>query len=65
MAVSVQLYGSESRITKQRNENNIQSAELRFLRRVKGWTISDQIRSENMQEELNVYDLNEKIENTG
>ena len=62
MAVPVLLYGSESWITKQRDKSNIQSAELRFLRRVKGCTRKDRKTNEDMWEESNIYNLNEKTE---
>ena len=42
--------------------DSIQSAELRFIRRVTGRTRRDYIRNEDILEELNMNNLNEKIE---
>ena len=45
MSVPVLLYGNQSWISTQRDKSNIQSAELRFLRRVKGCTRRSHIRN--------------------
>ena len=39
-----------------------QSAGLKFLRRIKRCTRRDHTRNEDIREELNMYNLNEKIE---
>lgn len=63
MAVPALLYGSESWITTTKHESKIQAAEMKFLRRVKGCTRMDQIRNEDIREELQIYSIKEKITN--
>lgn len=62
MAVPVLMFGSESWILQERDRSKIQSAEMKFLRRVKGCTKMDQIRNEDIREELNIYSIHEKLE---
>ena len=62
MAVPLILYGSESWIERKRDKSNIQSAEMRFLRTVKGCTRRDHIKNDDIREELGIFNLNEKIE---
>ncbi|KAF6206398.1 hypothetical protein GE061_017631 [Apolygus lucorum] len=61
MATPVLSYGSESWTITQRDKQKIQTVEMKFLRRVKGCTLRDQIRNEHIREELGVYSVNEKI----
>jgi hypothetical protein len=46
MAISSLLYGSEGWILRHKDESGIQSAEMKFLRAVKGCTRLDHIRKE-------------------
>ncbi|KAJ4428996.1 hypothetical protein ANN_25992 [Periplaneta americana] len=62
MAVPVLTYGSKSWIIKERDKSKLQAAEMRFLRRVKGCTRRDLIRNEDIRKELNIYNINEKVE---
>ncbi|KAJ4432143.1 hypothetical protein ANN_20759, partial [Periplaneta americana] len=62
MAVPVLTYGSESWIIKERDKSKLQAAEMRFLRRVKGCTRRDLIRNEDIRKELDIYNINEKVE---
>ena len=62
MAVPVLTYSSESWIVKESDRSKIQTAEMRFLRKVKGCTRRDQIRNDVIREELNIYSVNEKVE---
>lgn len=62
MAVPVLTYGSESWIIKERDKSKLQAAEMRFLRRVKGCTRRDLIRNEDIRKELNIYNINDKVE---
>jgi hypothetical protein len=41
--------------------NKIQTAEMRFLRKVKGGTRLNKIRNEDIRAELNVYSINERF----
>jgi hypothetical protein len=61
MAVPVLLYGSETRTPRKRDCNRIQVAEMRYLRTVKGCTRLDQIRNEDIRNELGISPLSEKI----
>jgi len=40
----------------------IQAAEMRFLRRVKGCTRADRIRNVDIRAELNIYSINNRLE---
>jgi len=46
------LYGSETRVTTQRDMTGLEAAEIRFLRSVTGYTRLDKIRSEDIRQEL-------------
>jgi len=61
MAVPSLMFGSETWVDTKRNQSKIQSAEIKFLRRVKGCTILDQIRNDDIREELTIFNLNLKI----
>lgn len=62
MAVPILTYGSESWIMNARNKSNIQAAEMRFLRSVKGCTRTDRLRNVEIREELEIFNVNDKIE---
>ncbi|MFP3020755.1 MAG: hypothetical protein ACEY3F_05440, partial [Wolbachia sp.] len=55
MAVLVLTYDSETCITTRRDEQRIQTSEMKFLRRTTGCSIRDQIRNEYTRDELNIY----------
>jgi hypothetical protein len=61
MAVPVLLYGSETWTLRERDWNRIQAAEMKYLRTVKGCTGLDQIRNEDIRNELGISPLSEKI----
>jgi hypothetical protein len=61
MAVPVPLYGSETWTLRQRDWNRIQAAETKYIRTVKGCTRLDQIRNEDIRNELEISPLSEKI----
>jgi hypothetical protein len=48
------LYGSETWTTTKRDVNRLEAAEMRFLRRVKGYTRLDIIRSEVIRKDLEI-----------
>jgi hypothetical protein len=54
MAIPSLLYGSEGWILGCKDESSKQSAEMKFLRAVKGCTRLDHIRNEKIREELGV-----------
>jgi hypothetical protein len=62
MAVPVLSYGSESCVISKKDNDKIQAAEMRFLRRVKGCTRADRIRNIDIRAELNIYNINNRSE---
>jgi hypothetical protein len=50
-------YGSEIRASKQREWNIIQTAEIKYLRTVKGCTGTDHLRNEDIRNELGIFPL--------
>jgi hypothetical protein len=60
MAVPVLLYGSETWTLRNRDWNIIQAAEMKYVRTVKGCTRLDQIRKEDIRNELGISPLSEK-----
>jgi hypothetical protein len=52
MAVPVLMYGSEASTIKKKDISRIQSAEMKFLRSIKGCTRMDHIRNEEIRTEL-------------
>lgn len=61
MATPTLMYGRYTWIITRKNESEIQSAETRFLRRVKTCTRRDLRRNEYAHHEVNLYAINEKI----
>jgi hypothetical protein len=56
MAVPTLTYGSEIwTITKKKQEEKIETAEIKFLKRVAGYRRKDQIRNTEIREELNIF----------
>ena len=62
MAEPVLSYGSELWTVTKRQESRIQASEMKFLRQVKGCTRRDCIRNEDIRRELNVYNMNERLQ---
>jgi len=48
------LYGSETWLTKQRDMTGLETAEMRFVRSVTGYTRLDKIRCEYIRQELEI-----------
>ncbi|PSN31708.1 hypothetical protein C0J52_28469 [Blattella germanica] len=61
LAVQLLTYGSDNWALNRSGRRRIETAEMRFLRRVSGHTLRDHIRNTTIREELHLYDLNEKI----
>jgi hypothetical protein len=57
MAVPVLLYGRETWMLKKRDRNRIQTAEIKYLRIDKCCTRADQLRIEDIRNELDVFPL--------
>lgn len=58
MAMPTLLYGCENWTTTRQQERNIETAEMKFLRFVAGYTLRDHKRSEDIRQELGISDLN-------
>lgn len=63
MAVPALLYGSEVWVSSNSTKRKIQSTEMRFLRKTKGCTRMDKIRNEEIRTELQIFSINDKIDN--
>lgn len=63
MALPTLLYGSENWVLRRADESSIQSAEMKFLRAVKGCTRRDHIRNDAIREELGVTPVLTQIHN--
>lgn len=61
MAVPALLYGAETWVLTKKDRLRIQAAEMKFLRAVSGYKLSDQRRNEDIRHELNIFNLNDKI----
>jgi hypothetical protein len=61
MAVPLLLYGSETWTPRKRDRNRFQAAEMKYLRTLKGCTRLDQIRNEDIRNELGISPLSEKV----
>ena len=55
MAVPTLLHGSEIWTLGSKDLSRIQAAEMKFLRSVKGCTILDKVRNENIRRELKFF----------
>ena len=62
MTVPVFLYGSETWVPTKKIKNQIQTSEMKFLRRTKGCTRQQCLRNEDITEELQVFSTNDKIQ---
>lgn len=61
MAIPTLLYGCEAWTLKKNDINRIQSAEMKFLRGVKGCTRLDRYRNDDIRNELNLLPIIDKI----
>ena len=62
MATPVLTYGCETWTTRTRDRQRIQAAEMKFLRQTKGCTLLDHIRNNDIRRDLNIYNINDKIQ---
>ena len=62
MAVPVLLYGSEFWTLTKKKEKMIETAEMRLLRNIAGYTRLDRKRNEDIRKQLNIFKLTDKIE---
>lgn len=61
MAVPTLAYGSETWTLTKKQQSKIQTTEMKFLRNVKGCTKRDLITNENIREELEIFNINERL----
>jgi hypothetical protein len=62
MALPMLTYVSENWTINQSDKKKIESAEMKFLRSVAGYTLLDQKRSTDICSELKIFNLTERIE---
>ncbi|KAJ4447240.1 hypothetical protein ANN_09244 [Periplaneta americana] len=61
MAVPTLAYGNETWTLTKKQQSKIQTTEMKFLRNVKGCTKRDLITNENIREELEIFNINERL----
>jgi hypothetical protein len=62
MAIPALMYGSEIWVPTKKVQTRIQSTEMNFVRKTKAYTKLDQITNEMIRTELNIYPVNDTIE---
>jgi hypothetical protein len=62
VTVPVLMYGSEISVPTKKVQTRIQSTEMNFLRKTKGCEKQDQKTNELIRTELNIYPVNDTIE---
>jgi hypothetical protein len=62
MTVPVLLYGCENWALKRVDRRKIETAEMKFLRRVAGFTLRDEVRTITIREELQIFNIGERIQ---
>jgi hypothetical protein len=63
MAIPTLLYGSECWTLTKRQKSRLEVSEMRFLRSVAGYRLIGHRRNEGIREELQIIDINLRIEN--
>ena len=62
MSVPIIMYGSETWVMNKKEKQKVQSAEMRFLRKVANYSLEDRKRNTEIRQELNIKELNSEIE---
>jgi hypothetical protein len=62
MAIPALMYGSEIWVPTKKVQTGIQSTEINFVRKTKGCTKLDHITNEMIRTELNIYPVNDTIQ---
>jgi hypothetical protein len=62
MAVPVLLYGCENWALNRVDRRKIETAEIKFLRRVAGYNLRDEVRNSTTREELQIFNTGERIQ---
>ncbi|PSN57671.1 hypothetical protein C0J52_05405 [Blattella germanica] len=63
MSVPILTYGTENWAMNRKDRRTIEALEMKFLRYVAGYSLTDHMRSDYIRDQLNVYNLNDKISN--
>ena len=61
MAVPVLIYGNKNCSLNRSDKRKIEAAEMRFLRPTAGYTLLDKKRSNDIREQLSIFNINEKV----
>ena len=61
MAAPVLMYGSENLSLNRSEKRKIEAAEMRFLRPMAGYTLLDKKRSSYIREQLDIFNINDKL----
>ena len=61
MAVPVLMYGSENWSLNWSYKRKIEAAEMRFLRPMAGYALLDKKRSNDIREQLGIFNINDKL----
>ena len=61
MAVPVLMYGSENWSLNRSDERKIEAAEMRFLRPMAGYTLWATKKSNDIREQLGIFNINDKL----
>jgi hypothetical protein len=61
MAVPTLVYGSENWAVNRADIRTAEAAEMKFLRYVAGYTLKDQVRNDNIRQQLGNFNLNYRI----
>jgi hypothetical protein len=63
MAIPTLTYSSETWTLTKKQRQKIETAEMKFLRNVAGYTLKDQIRNTVIRNELKIFSVNNRIQN--
>jgi hypothetical protein len=61
MAVPMLMYGSQNWATNRADRRTVEATEMTFLRYVAGYTLKDQVRNDNIRQQLGIFNLNDRI----
>jgi hypothetical protein len=56
------MYGSENWAMNRAGRRTAEAAEMKLLRYVAGYTLKDQVRNDNIRQQLGIFNLNDRIQ---
>jgi hypothetical protein len=62
MEVPMLMYGSENWAMNREDRRIVEAAEMEFLKCVAGYTLKDQVRNDNIRQQLGIFNLNDTIQ---